>query len=98
MRQWPLIIYLVLTLLTTGCDQARRKFDQVHLGMTRAEVVRILGEPQGHETKTPKAGDVLFWRLGSRTITLQINHDRVLGKQLSGPARRSQKDREKNHV
>jgi hypothetical protein len=33
---------------------------------------------------------VLRWRLGSRTIVLQINNDRVTGKQLSGPARQSQ--------
>jgi hypothetical protein len=96
MRQWLLIFCLMLILLTMGCDQARNKFNQVHLGMSKVDVLKILGKPQ--ETKTPKAGELLTWNLGSRTITLQINHDRIVGKQLSKPAPQSPKAQEKKHV
>jgi hypothetical protein len=90
--RWLLIICLVSLLLTTGCTDSRSKFDQVHLGIARAEVIKILGEPQEKETKTLGAwtGEVLRWRLGSRTIVLLIDEDRVSGKQLAGPARRAQ--------
>ena len=50
--RWLLIICLVLSLLTSGCNDARNKFDQVHLGMARSEVIKILGQPQKKETKT----------------------------------------------
>lgn len=86
------IILLTLLLLTAGCTDSRGKFDQVHLGMDRAEVIKILGPPQEKETKTIGSwtGEVLRWRLGSRMIVLLINGGRVSGKQLAGPARRAQ--------
>jgi len=67
-----------------GCDQTRSKFDQVHLGMAGTEAVRLLGEPQERERTVH--GDLLRWRLGDKTLVLQISKDRVTGKQLAGAA------------
>jgi len=77
-----LIFFIVLTV---GCDQPRVKFDQIKVGMTRSEVIKLLGEPQQSEAKTLGSwtGEVLRWRYGDQTIILQINHDRVEGKQLA---------------
>ena len=86
--RWLSIICLTLLLLTTGCDRAQNEFNRVALGMTKAQVVKLLGEPQGKETLP--AGELLHWQVGARTIVLQINNDRVTGKQLAGPVRQSQ--------
>ena len=82
MRRWLLIIFLAFLFLTTGCDRARSKFDQVHLGMTRAEAVAILGEPQ--ERKTGVQGESLLWRFEDQEVLLVFNHDKVIGKQVTG--------------
>jgi hypothetical protein len=72
-------IFFSLVLLIgslAGCDQAQSKFD------------KILGEPQKTETKTigPWTGELLRWRIGEHTIVLQIDEDKVSGKQLAGAA------------
>jgi len=64
-----------------GCDQPRAKFEKVHLGMTRAEAVKILGEPQ--EKETMAQGELLRWRLGDQTLVLHITRNQVTGKQLA---------------
>jgi hypothetical protein len=84
-------IFFSLVLLIgslAGCDQAQSKFDKIHLGMAKTEAVQILGEPQKTETKTigPWTGELLRWRMGEHTIVLQIDEDKVSGKQLAGAA------------
>jgi len=90
--RWLLVICLAALLIITGCTDSRSKFDQVNLGMARAEVIKILGEPQEKGTKTmgSSTGEELRWRLGSQTIVLLISEGRVSGKQLAGPARKAQ--------
>jgi len=77
-------IVLVFLVIFVGCDQARSKFDQIELGMSRGEVIELLGEPQQSETKTlgSWSGEVLRWQFGGQTIVLQINNDQVQGRQL----------------
>ena len=78
-------ILLVFLATLASCDQARNKLEQVKFGMTRAEVVQILGEPQEKETKTfgSWTGEVLRWRLGAKTLVIQLHHEKVEGKQLT---------------
>jgi len=71
-----------------GCDRAQSKFERIRLGMARSEAVQILGEPQKQETKTigSWSGELLRWQVENHTIVLQINEDKVSGKQLAGAA------------
>lgn len=82
-----IIIYLVGLLIgaLSGCDNARGKFDQVNLGMTKDEVVKVLGEPQKQEEETQGSSTrkVLRWRRGDQEIVLVIEGERVSGKQIS---------------
>lgn len=81
-----ILIWLLIVIFSGlgGCDQARNKFDRVHLGMAGTEAVRLLGEPQERESTVQ--GDLLRWRLGDKTLVLQISKDRVIGKQLADAA------------
>jgi len=65
-----------------GCGQASREVGQVKLGMTRAEAVKILGEPQ--EKETTAQGELLRWRFEGREVLLVFNRDKVTGKQVTG--------------
>lgn len=78
-------ILLVFLAALASCDQARNKLEQVKFGMTRAEVIQILGEPQEKETKTfgSWTGEVLRWRLGAKTLVIQLHQEKVEGKQLT---------------
>jgi hypothetical protein len=70
-----------------GCDRARSKFDRIGLGMTRAEAVKILGEPQEKDTRdlrSSETGEMLHWRLGDKTLVLQITKDRVTRQTVGG--------------
>jgi hypothetical protein len=78
---------MIITFIAlAGCDGARSKFDQVNLGMSRAEVVQILGEPQEKQTRDMQTGigEVLRWRFGDQTIVLLFEKDRISGRQLAG--------------
>jgi hypothetical protein len=78
-----LVFLLIFFTALTGCDSAQAKFEQVHLGMARAEAVKILGEPQA--TEITSQGDLLRWRLsGGKTLILRIVKDKVDGKLLAG--------------
>ena len=61
MRRLVILIVLVFFGSLLGCGQASREVGQVKLGMTRAEAVAILGEPQERETGTQ--GELLRWTL-----------------------------------
>jgi hypothetical protein len=87
MKKTCLSVVLILTMLVffgslLGCDQANREVGQVKLGMTRAEAVDILGDPQERETGTQ--GELLRWRLEGQEVLLVFNQDRVTGKQVTG--------------
>ena len=91
MVQFLFNIFLSLLLMISslaGCGDAQSKFDRIHLGMSRSEALQILGEPQKQETKAigSWSGELLRWRVGKHTIVLQINDDKVSGKQLAGAA------------
>jgi hypothetical protein len=85
-----LVMFLFISL--AGCENAQGNFNQVHLGMARAEVVKIMGEPQEKEIKTLGSwtGEVLRWRFQDQTVVLMFTEDRVSGKQMAGPARKAQ--------
>jgi hypothetical protein len=78
---WLMIIAFIAL---AGCDRARSRFDEVSLGMTRAEVIKILGQPQEEESKTIGTGEVRRWRFGDQTIVLLFEKERVSGRQLAG--------------
>jgi hypothetical protein len=80
-----LLVWLIIIafIALAGCDRARSRFDEVRLGMTRAEVVKILGEPQEKKTKDMGTGEVMCWRFGGQTIVLLFENDRVSGRQLA---------------
>lgn len=84
------IFFSLLLMISSlaGCDCTQSKFDRIRLGMARSEAVQILGEPQKKETKTIGfwSGELLRWQVENHTIVLQINEDKVSGKQLAGAA------------
>jgi hypothetical protein len=83
-----LLVWLIIIafIALAGCDRARSRFDEVRLGMTRVEVMKILGEPQEKQTRDMETGtgEVLRWRFGDQTIVLLFKKDRVSGRQLAG--------------
>jgi hypothetical protein len=87
MKRTCLSVVLILTMSVffgslLGCDQASREVGQVKLGMTRAEAVAILGEPQKKETVVQ--GELLIWRFEGQKVLLVLNQDKVTGKQVTG--------------
>ncbi|MFA6270014.1 MAG: hypothetical protein WC657_02280 [Candidatus Paceibacterota bacterium] len=87
MKKTCLSVVLILTMLVffgslLGCDQASREVGQVKLGMTRAEAVAILGEPQKKETVVQ--GELLIWRFEGQKVLLVLNQNKVTGKQVTG--------------
>lgn len=77
-----ILIVLVFFGSLVGCGQASREVGQVKLGMTRAEAVAILGEPQERQTGTQ--GELLRWRFAGQEVLLVLNGDKVIGKQVTG--------------
>lgn len=73
---------IFLAVAPWGCDQARNKFDQIHPGMTRPEVEKLLGKP------TRLAGDpanpTATWTYGNQQLVIQFHQDRVQVKQIGG--------------
>ena len=84
MRRRVILIVLVFFLIgfLVGCGQASREVGQVKLGMTKAEVVAILGEPR--EKKNIAQGELLRWRFEGQEVLLVFNQDKVAGKQVTG--------------
>lgn len=60
-------------------------FERIQTGMTRADVVRILGEPD--ETAAfgvgNLSGEAATWSAGDDFITVQFVNNKVFGKQAS---------------
>ena len=88
--------FMSVTLVLGGCIGTQdNKINQVNLGMTKTEVLKILGEPQGREPRTigVMTGETLRWRLGDQTIILIFdNKNRLSGKEIVGHAAKAQKD------
>jgi hypothetical protein len=87
MKKTFLSVVLILTMSVffgslLGCDQASREVGKVKLGMTRAEAVAILGEPQEKETGTQ--GELMRWRFEGQEVLLVLNQDKVIGRQVTG--------------
>jgi len=86
---WLLLLSLAAAPL--ACDQARSKFDQISLGMTRQQVEKLLGKPATvtGDPATPTA----TWTYGKEKLVIQFNQDRVQLKQLAPwrPARPNSK-------
>lgn len=88
-----LAVTLSVTLVLVGCSNGPKgTIQDVKLGMTKAEVLQIMGKPQERETKNLGSftDEVLRWRFKDQTVVLMITKDRVSGKQMSGPARKAQ--------
>lgn len=90
-----LVGFMSVTLVLGGCTGTRdNKLNQVKLGMTKAEVLKIIGEPQEHETKNigSLTGEILRWRTSNQTIILTFdNKNRLSGKEIVGHAAKAQK-------
>lgn len=82
MRRLAILIMLVFFGSLVGCGQASREVGKVKLGMTRAEAVAILGEPQ--EKETVAQGELLRWRFEGQEVLLVLNQDKVTGRQVTG--------------
>ena len=82
MRRLAILIMLVFFGSLVGCGQASREVGKVKLGMTRAEAVAILGEPQ--EKETVAQGELLRWRFEGQEVFLMLNQDKVTGRRVTG--------------
>ena len=87
MKKTCMSVVLISTMLVffgslLGCGQASREVGQVKLGMTRAEAVAILGEPQ--EREMGNQGELLLWSFEGQEVLLVLNQDKVTGKQITG--------------
>jgi len=86
MRRLAILIMLVFFSSLVGCGQASRQVGcevgKVKLGMTRAEAVAILGEPQ--EKETVAQGELLRWRFEGQEVFLMLNQDKVTGRRVTG--------------
>ncbi len=85
---------LMATLLSAcGSRVTSENYDRIETGMTRAEVVAVLGEPD--ETASAGignlTGEAATWVEGEDFITIQFVNDKVMAKQASI---RSRKPRE----
>jgi hypothetical protein len=89
-----LVVTLSVTLVLLGCSKGPKgTFQDVKLGMTKAEVLKIIGEP--HERGTKYIGslkeETLRWRSGNQTLILTFNiRNRVSGKEIVGHAQKAQ--------
>jgi hypothetical protein len=84
LRRHVILIVLVLFLVgfLVGWGNASREVGQIKLGMSKAEVVAILGEPR--EKETVAQGELLRWRFEGQEVLLVLNQDKVAGKQVTG--------------
>lgn len=77
-----------------GCESniTAEKFDRIQTGMTRAEIVAILGEPD--ETTGlgfgELSGEAASWSEGDDFITVQFINNKVFAKQAAIGSKRKQ--------
>jgi outer membrane protein assembly factor BamE (lipoprotein component of BamABCDE complex) len=77
---------LIVTLAACGSTKLTQdNFDKIQIGMTRAQVVIILGEPTESSSVDMAvfSGTVSKWKQGDVTITIQFVNGRVVAKQFS---------------
>lgn len=77
-----------LCLAACGPKVTAENFERIRDGMTRQEVVALLGEPT--ETRAVSiaglSGGTATWRQGNTEISVQFINDKVQAKQLSREA------------
>jgi hypothetical protein len=100
MSQLPAVIraFAVLAVsgvLLIGCESniTAENFDRIQTGMTRAEIVAILGEPD--ETAGfgfgELSGEAATWSEGDNFITVQFVNNKVFAKQAAIGAKRNER-------
>ena len=77
---------LIVTLAACGSSKLTQdNFDKIQIGMTRAQVVIILGEPTESSSVDMAvfSGTVSKWKQGDVLITIHFVNDKVVAKQFS---------------
>lgn len=77
---------LVVTLAACGSTKLTQdNFDKIQIGMTRAQVVIILGNPTESSSVDMAvfSGTMSKWKQGDVTITIQFVNGKVVAKQFS---------------
>jgi outer membrane protein assembly factor BamE (lipoprotein component of BamABCDE complex) len=76
---------LVVTLVACGSTKLTQdNFDKIQIGMTRAQVVIILGNPTESSSVDMAvfSGTISKWKYGDVTITIQFVNGKVVAKQF----------------
>jgi hypothetical protein len=93
---------LVVALAACGSTKLTQdNFDKIQIGMTRAQVVIILGNPtESHSVDMAGfSGTVSKWEQGDVTISIQFVNSKVVAKQFSkGKEQSRQGDRRLHSV
>jgi outer membrane protein assembly factor BamE (lipoprotein component of BamABCDE complex) len=77
---------LIVTLAACGSSKLTQdNFDKIQIGMTRAQVVIILGNPTESSSVDMAvfSGTVSKWKQGDVIITIHFVNDKVVAKQFS---------------
>lgn len=76
---------LSVLLVACGSKLNQENFEQITNGMTREEVVKLLGEPQENSGASALgiSGGQAKWSDGKTEVTVQFLNDKVVSKQLS---------------
>lgn len=89
-----LAVAVIFCALLAACTSSvtAENFDRIQTGMTRAEVVAVLGEPD--ETASAAfgnmSGEAATWTEGESFITVQFVNNKVMGKQAAIGSKRKQ--------
>lgn len=91
-RVFAIAVFLSALLGACNSSVTAEKFDRIQTGMTRAEVVAVLGEP--NETAAAGfgelSGEAATWTEGENFITVQFVNNKVIAKQAAIGSKRKQ--------
>ena len=96
LKRWTLYSIIALCLILTACSKVTQKnFDKVHLGMSKKEVVVILGEPTSTEDIAIAGigGMSAQWKTREIEVDIQFLNDIVAVKSFSKIADKKQKEK-----
>ncbi|UXY14745.1 hypothetical protein N8I74_15680 [Chitiniphilus purpureus] len=75
--------FFLLTL--AACSRlSPERYAQIETGMTRAEVIGLLGEPDQTDGASLLgiSGESAIWQSGGTTVTIRFVNDKVIGKDM----------------
>jgi outer membrane protein assembly factor BamE (lipoprotein component of BamABCDE complex) len=90
-RKPGLAALALLCLFLAACGGGKisqENFNKIQVGMTQAEVQKILGEPTESSSLDIAgfSGTTSTWRAGDTTVTIQFVNGKVVAKQYSKPS------------